>query len=232
MKQGSFGVYVKEGCEKDSGYVEMEHGKQYTVTLENFFLDRAADAQLLIDGKEIATYRLNAGQVWSIERKPDDNGRFTFYVSGTTEASKAAISAGDSNNGLIQVVFTPEVYKPRVRTYSNATSEHNTFSYSCRSSRHDCLESVQSYSGEVHQYVNSNPRLCMTKSAVPTASYKEGATGLSGHSNQRFASANEIEKDESGKVTISLRIVGTDNGPRPLTSTGCSCCNPVPPPVA
>lgn len=45
---------------------------------------------------------------------------------------------------------------------------------------------------------------------------ERGGTGLAGESKQRFGTANSIERDADNFVTIHLRLVCGDNGPRPL----------------
>lgn len=57
-----------------------------------------------------------------------------------------------------------------------------------------------------------------------------GITGLSGHSNQSFREVSGFPLDETGRVTITLRLVRRNDGPRPLV--GVVAGNPVPPPVS
>ena len=66
----------------------------------------------------------------------------------------------------------------------------------------------------------TGPKLC-------AAQPKAGGTGLSGRSDQRFTSVEELDYDESGFVTINLRLVSVTNEPRPLFPSS----TPVPPPV-
>lgn len=231
MKVGNFGVYVTEGNETDDGYVKLDHGKNYTITLENFYLDRSADAEVKIDGKSIATYRLYAGQVWKIERSPEDNGKFTFYIAGTNDSEKAGIEIGNSSNGLIEVYFTPEKYKDKIRVYSNVTGTYAAKPFVKYSEYHttdgfeDSLIKASSST-----WTTTEAQLTGLRSKKLT-SYAEGATGLSGHSNQRFSSAEKIDRDEDKTVVVNLRLVGVKNEPRPLKGTTPVLSNPVPPPL-
>lgn len=55
----------------------------------------------------------------------------------------------------------------------------------------------------------------------------EGGTGLTGESDQKFATASRIVRDTSMAVQINLRLVAIDERPRPLFPRS----NPIPPPV-
>lgn len=69
---------------------------------------------------------------------------------------------------------------------------------------------------------------CESAPAPRCKSYAGGGTGLSGHSNQRFISVEEIEYDLTAQVTVNLRLVGTEQyGIRPLKPLS----TPIPPPV-
>lgn len=61
------------------------------------------------------------------------------------------------------------------------------------------------------------------------ASTSEMGTGLSGHSGQQFGTAAHIDYEPGAEVTISLRLIGADESPRPLSPSHRG--NPVPPPV-
>lgn len=61
MYLNQFSVVIPEGNETPGGYIEMQHGRQYAVRLRN---ERsvACDAYVEIDGKNVGTWRLQAGQ--------------------------------------------------------------------------------------------------------------------------------------------------------------------------
>lgn len=60
-----------------------------------------------------------------------------------------------------------------------------------------------------------------------------GATGISGHSGQRFTTVGAMDLDEEEKVVINLRLVGDSARPpiRPLYDVSECRSNAVPPPV-
>lgn len=108
MRVGNYSVLVPEGIERDSGHVGLEHGKQYTLRLMNHD-HRRCDAEVVVDGKAMGTFRLHGHGQATLERMPDDHGRLTFYSTGTADAEKAG-EAGIATveRGLIQVRFVPE----------------------------------------------------------------------------------------------------------------------------
>lgn len=70
---------------------------------------------------------------------------------------------------------------------------------------------------KVHSYERDNIRFSdRPKYSNRPSSDERGGTGLAGESKQRFGTANSIERDTDNFVTIHLRLVCGDNGPRPL----------------
>lgn len=107
MYLNNFSVRIPEGNEVSGGYVEMEHGKQYALVLRNS-RPRRCDARVEVDGKHVGTWRIDSHSILALERPVHDDGRFTFYQVGTSEAGKAHLDPHDPNLGLIKVTFTPE----------------------------------------------------------------------------------------------------------------------------
>lgn len=107
MFLNQFSVRVPEGQES-GGYVELCHDTQYTLMLRNN-RDVRCDAKVEIDGKHVGTWRLLAGNSLRLERPAQDDGRFTFYKVGTSEAYKVGLQEDDPNLGLVRVTFTPEM---------------------------------------------------------------------------------------------------------------------------
>lgn len=178
MKNTEFEVEIPEGKAQNGGYVEMRHNTQYTVNLRNH-RQVPCDAEVIIDGTHVGTWRVNARDEIRIERPVHDTGHFTFFELGTHEADRAEISR-QSENGLISVTFKPE--KER-----------------------DWLEAAP----------------------LSRPDFEAGATGLTGHSQQRFSNASEIEHDMARCFTIHLRLVSRREGIRPLLPRS----TPIPPPV-
>lgn len=211
MRVGNFSLLIPEGVEKDSGHVALPHGRQYTLKAGNHAGSRC-DAEVSIDGKEIGTFRLNGHDYLTLERSPDDNGRFTFYADGTADAERAGVAGVQvPDRGLIQVRFVPEKYRepmPRVR---GARGQSAGAYYSSKSLSFD-------------EPVGSAP------ASFGAARATGGITGLSGHSDQKFTHVAWIDRDESQAVTISVRLILRDDGPRPLKAAA-GMGNPVPAPV-
>ena len=225
MYLNRFSVRVSPGKELESGYVALVHNTQYTLHLKND-RDEPCDAEVVVDGKSVGTFRVYAHQSFALERPSGDKGKFTFYKLGTPEASQAQLSDND-NLGLISVTFKPAKkfmgvlytqpqpvvtyghYRTRVQTNQWTYSGTATVSASAE------LGSVSMDSAE--------------SDSVPMAglssSYSAGGTGLSGQSNQSFSSVTALDYDPEQFTTINLRLVASADGPRPLTQVA----NPIPP---
>lgn len=207
MRFGNYSVLIPEGSERGEGYVALSHGRQYAVQLGNHS-SRRCQAEVSLDGKSIGTFVLSGYGTARLERAPHDNGRFTFYADDTTEAEAAGLATiSQPDRGLVQVKFTPE--KSRYR--------------------HEDVIRLSSFSTE-----SSVMRGAGGQSQGSWASNREektsgGITGLSGHSDQQFTTVAGLNLDESGSITITLRLMAGTDGPHPLTAT--SRGNPVPPPV-
>ncbi|PZU93408.1 MAG: hypothetical protein DCE90_16715 [Pseudanabaena sp.] len=106
MKLNGFSVTIAEGKETSDGYVQMKHGTQYTILLQNES-NRRCDAEVYLDDQQVGIWRINPFTTARIERPVHDHGRFTFYQVGTSEAIQAGISR-NSSNGLVRVLFKPE----------------------------------------------------------------------------------------------------------------------------
>ena len=220
MRVGNYSLVVVEGSEREQGYVGLGHGQQYTVRMSSHD-HRRCDAEVVIDGKPVGTFRLSAYGSAVLERSPDDNGRFTFYSSGSEDAGRAGeASVGTADKGLIQVKFTPE----KVRSYAGVPSVVRTSSF-----RGGPGGQSMSAFPECHTSRSMAPGGQHTNSTRSTEKTVGGITGLSGHSDQRFTNVGAIDLDEVNAVTISLRLVTRDDGPRPLRPAGAG--NAVPPPV-
>ena len=94
MYLNNFTLRIVEGKELENGYVELIHNTQYRVILGNQKPVRC-DAYLEIDGKHLGTWRLHPYYSITLERPAHDDGRFTFYQLGTTEAYSAGLVEGD-----------------------------------------------------------------------------------------------------------------------------------------
>ena len=68
----------------------MEHNTQYKIELSNNS-DTRCDVAIQVDGKDIGSWRIDGYSTTTIERPANDNGKFTFYMCETSEASEAGL---------------------------------------------------------------------------------------------------------------------------------------------
>lgn len=204
MRLGNFELSVSPGNEMSAnGYVAMEHGVQYVIAMVNRSLNQRCDVELSVDGKSMGSFRVDAGGAFRLERPADDNGCFTFYRAGSSEADASGLSkVSSSDMGLIQARFRPE-YQPK-----------------------------SAYCG-MHVSGGILRRFASFSSNAPVADCCDitaGGTGLSGASSQSFIDVANLNYDPTGEVVISLRLVaGNNSDPRELNPIVKA--NPVPAPV-
>lgn len=220
MRLNNFSVRIPQGSEDGSAYVEMKHGKQYTLILGNKDYQQCK-AYVEIDGKHVGTWLIDANTTVTLERPAHDTGKFTFYKIGTDGARKAGLQDGDPNNGLVKVTFTPVITVPGpvITTTTEGTGGPVWWKY-----RPDIV------SGGFVNATPPGPEILDHKLSNYGASTSQGGTGLSGDSNQTFQeNTDTIIADYTKQTVIHLRLVAREdvNEPRPLTSYS----NPVPPPV-
>ncbi len=205
MKLEQFELVIPEGRELPSQHVIMQHGTQYRIQVSNHSNGRC-DAVVSLDGDEIGTYRLSAGQVWAIEHPAENQQRFTFYASGTSEATAVGEAVLDKNEkGLVQVTFYPE--------------KQSRFD--------DVLETLGSRGGGMTRgggFFGETTR-------GGSKGLGAGVSGLSGYSSAQYGSASRIERDEDNAVTITLRLVTEDTTPQPISARRRQIANPIPPAV-
>lgn len=106
MKTNEFDVVIPEGRELGDGYIQMPHNTRYSLLLKNH-RRVCCDADVVIDGTHIGTWRIDASGEIRIERPVHDTGHFTYFEVGSNEARSAGISK-NPDNGLISVTFKPE----------------------------------------------------------------------------------------------------------------------------
>jgi len=233
MYLNSFSVRVPEGTEKESGYVELNHGKQYTLVLRNS-RGVSCDAEVTIDGKPIGSFRIDANSSITLERPPNEDKRFTFYKADTGDAQESgqADIVADSY-GLVQVAFKAEkanLYFWHDGTWPKPWGEPIAYQHTWTT------YTTPSYSPVVAHNVMRSTLSDSPSGQVEILSTTDGGTagitGLSGHSDQEFVTVCSMDYDESYTTTISIRLVATEkqrSDPTPLRPVAHS--NPVPPTV-
>ncbi len=180
MRVGDFSMVIIGGVAADD-YVHMAHNTQYMIRLCSHS-QRDCDVTLLIDGKRVDSFRLYAGEQFTLERPTNDSGRFTFYRAGSSEAAKAGDAGVDvESRGLITAIFkVGKATRPCVKMVPTSAPFESR-----------CL-SFNSPHGAGGQQVNCSA----------------GVTGLSGHSDQRFVVVPDLDYDPAVPETmINLRLV-------------------------
>lgn len=215
MRLNNFSVRVLNFTEREGGYVPIPHGKQYALAIANHTFGRC-DAHVKADGKHVGTWRLTSHQTITINGPVtgDDRGLFTFYAVDSQEGQAIGLNRGNPEMGLITVTFTPEKVQP-VRPIQPKVVWDTARYYG---------------SGETYTYgetynLSSDVPLSTPRSGV---SSRAGGTGLSGFNDKdKWRNAEEMDLDYSAQVTIHLRLIADDSGPRPLQAAA----TPIPPPV-
>jgi hypothetical protein len=187
----------------------MVHGTQYRIVLGNHS-DLRCDAQVLVDGKDIGTFRLDAHHSWELERPGHDRGMFTFFKARSAES----VAAGEANisvinRGLLTVTFMPE-RRPQPVVWS--------------ASPHGTPESY-THSGSPPVTELTSGSICRDSGMPSPKSLSSGITGLTGSSKQDFTHVSALNYDAAGYVTITLRLV-CGSGVRELTQATKG--NPIP----
>ena len=216
MRVGSFSVSIPEAREQESGHAVLAHDSRYTIEMKNHYLDRHCDAEVMVDGKSVGTFRINAGVSIQLERPAHDKGCFTFYRSTSGEAAACGINqVCESDRGLVQVRFrVGQAFLPFELTGGMPIST----SYQRSASTKGCDEET-SYS------LAGGDNYTGILKGAKTRGFSAGITGLSGESRQKFDTVSQLEYQPELETVISIRLV-TDDSPRPLIAT--SRCNPVP----
>lgn len=213
-----FGVRV-EGATRhgEDGYVRIGHGRTYTLVLSNHNLV-PCDAQVWVDGKSMGTFRIGTMSSTRLEGPPDEGKRFTFYEAGTADAADADIRTGDRHNGVIKVTFTPHArlrrYRgPQVDALLEAGSDMDGMvaqsSIAQASMAPFSARNCSSFGAESLGFAKGaswlGPRL--------ERGEREGATGLSGVSDQEFRTVGSVPLDYSGAQRIAFRLISDGFNP-------------------
>lgn len=179
--------------ETGDGYVGLQHMQTFVLRLCNPNEVRT-DAEVRVNGKSVGAFRLPMWGEMRLERPENDPARFTAIVTRTREAWAAGLSAGDEQNGLIEVTFRPE--KPR-SPISRVQPLRSSFEEGFTKSAEE----------------DTSPATYGALSRGSSAHRKEMGIGLSGHSGQSFTTVAALDYDETGIVRISLRICEMADSP-------------------
>lgn len=218
MRVGSFSVMIPEGKERETGHVVLEHGTQYRLRLGNHH-HRRCDALVLIDGKEIGMFRVNAGSSVTLECSALDKGKFTFFKADSKEGEQVgSILVATSDRGLVQVTFKVEKKQNPHQGMTYDTATLRSRGPGGQSMVGSDYPTPTSYEGEM--------KTCGGILTPQNFGMAAGVTGLTGQSNQSFYEVPNLDYDPAEETVISLRLVADVMIPRPLTTVPKS--NPVP----
>ncbi len=223
MRVGDFYLSIEGRSETSDGYVKLPHNTQYKIKLGNTG-NRRSDCEVSVDGKSVGTFRIDSDSTIILERPIDDSGKFTFYKDGTSEARAAELDlVSKDDRGLISVTFKPE----KETTHSNYNEPKwvtgSFYPQFWKATKPDLdLKGPAPY----HRRVKT---AAFNLKGLSGQSVTSGGTGLSGNSNQTFYDVANLDCDTENFVTINLRLVAGEDGPRPLKKKIKT--NPIPPPV-
>jgi hypothetical protein len=215
---------------EDNGYVFLQDGDEYSISLTNRDNHCDCDAIIKIDDVTMGCFRVRSEKTVNIERPSNSNNLFKF-VSETSSivdevyGSNAKQKRESSTNGIVSVVFKPgyesvsyaecettvpnNIYNRKAKT-RNAVKKDES---SCGEKHEEYEEyeegeEIDMYDEEEEDIVEEN----MQNGVVKKSMVKAGMTVLSDKlSEQKFVSADILKHDYSRMTTINLRLVTTQN---------------------
>lgn len=139
------GFAVKISCDNNNAekvmmngteYFALDHGSEYKIQMSNHTKTKC-DAEVYVDGDKIGLWRINSYSTISIERPTNIKRKFIFYDEKSGDAQSAGINSGKSTNGLVKVIFKPELIQkyrhcndyyldhssPQLLSFSNSVNE-------------------------------------------------------------------------------------------------------------
>lgn len=109
MRIGNYTAEIEPGIEDERGYVAMkmtEGRSPFKLKLTNH-ADRKSKVNVCIHGIDQGTWVLIPHQSASLERPVHIAEKFCAYAVGSEGGNAIGLTAGDPNNGLIRITFTP-----------------------------------------------------------------------------------------------------------------------------
>src|SRR5947207_11001892 len=89
-------------------YFSLPNFSTYKIKLINNRETRS-DAVVSVDGENIGTWRVPAFSTVTIQRPANVNRKLVFVKENSYTAKYAGVTRNDTNNGLVTVVFKPEL---------------------------------------------------------------------------------------------------------------------------
>jgi hypothetical protein len=109
MRIGNYTAQIEPGTEDERGYVAMKMlaGRSPFKLKLNNHADRKCKVNVRMHGIDQGTWVLMPHQFASLERPVHIAEKFCAYAVGSEGGDAIGLTAGDSNNGLISITFTP-----------------------------------------------------------------------------------------------------------------------------
>lgn len=199
-------------------YYALSHNTEYKVRLCNNTNNRV-NATLKIDGTNMGIWRLKPYSNIVVERPIHNSRKFTFVKESSWQASMGGISAGEFNNGLVEVTFVPEIQSTVY--YASDSLDGREIMYNS-TTRYATPLMNASPSMNIHaqqrSFASCSPSEC-TRAPMSNLecsrgmSYSSGGTVLGGDSSQKFLTASHMIEDHSKKVTKRVRLVVDERKP-------------------
>jgi hypothetical protein len=184
---------AEDFCVRGAKYASLPEKSEYKLKLVNKG-DTRADADVMLDGKEVGRWRVNAYSSIIVERPTNQQRKFVFVSEVSPIARRTGTVAGLNENGLVKVVFTPEIRYVREISYKtyepvNSVSERR---------RYRASPSPESAAP-------TSRRSLMSGRLSPT---RAGVTVLGNRSDQSFVSVDTITRIDYDRITtIMIRLV-------------------------
>jgi hypothetical protein len=213
-------------------YVDMPGDNTiYSIELGNAN-SRKCDALVEVDGESVGSFRLNEYGKLLLERPSYSEKRFTFFVGGSEGSKKSGYSKGQKTNGLIKVTFRPEkekiVHVTKMNFFERSNSDEEEMYYDMDGGEDMDMGfgfATKKYSSRES---SANPKSISDMATSRMSSKKEGITGLSGQSAQKFIKVDDLDYDEQATTTIMVRLVVDTQDIEPLRKSIKSTSYPEP----
>ncbi len=147
---------------RDSNYYSMPDGSEYKIRLSSSH-NTKVDAHVWIDGEKIGVWRVNPHGRITIERPANVSRKFTLLKEGTINAIRGGIMIGSKDNGVIKVMFRPEMRDvmygdfrhglekeylfssqiPMCNSYTDTVTPHNRLNQNCSMSAEEYDNKVE-----------------------------------------------------------------------------------------
>jgi len=194
-------------------YFSLPNLSTYKIKLINNHTTRC-DAYVKIDGEDVGAWRIAPFDSITIERPANINRKFVFIKENSYIAEHAGVERYDSNNGLITVVFKPELkrlcpYQYGDDGYISTPTFYDELRYG---SDQTLFKPLSNEALTEPPYFNSTGgntnQLHIDRNDGIQTNFSSGATILGGATDQNFnMSARIYEYDTDNITQINARLI-------------------------